>query len=166
MFVKDEELTMTDRINILAGESDLIKLFISFSNEVEAAGLEKSLIELVKIRASQLNSCAICLHMHTRDARKLGETEERLYMLNAWRESPLYTSRERAALAWTETLTTLSATGAPDEIYALVKTEFSDQQSIALTMLINVINSWNRLGVGYRRTHPANVTAAPASVRA
>jgi len=157
---------MTDRINILSGESDLIRLFISFSHEVEAAGLEKSLIELVKIRASQLNSCAICLHMHTRDARKLGETEERLYMLNAWRESPLYTSRERAALAWTETLTTLSATGAPDEIYALVKAEFSDQESIALTMLINVINSWNRLGVGYRRTHPANVTAAPAAVRA
>ncbi|HTU58818.1 MAG TPA: carboxymuconolactone decarboxylase family protein [Polyangiales bacterium] len=157
---------MTDRINLFAVESDLLKTFITFSHEVEAAGLEKSLIELVKIRASQLNSCAICLHMHTRDARKLGETEERIFMLNAWRESPLYTSRERAALAWTETLTTLAATGAPDEIYALVKAEFTDQQSIALTMLINVINSWNRLGVGYRRTHPVKVTAAPDAVRA
>ena len=157
---------MTDRIDLFAVESNLLETFITFSNEVEAAGLEKSLIELVKIRASQLNSCAICLHMHTRDARKLGETEERLYMLNAWRESPLYTPRERAALAWTETLTTLSAAGAPDEIYALVKAEFTDQQSIALTMLINVINSWNRLGVGYRRTHPVKVTTAPAAVRA
>lgn len=168
MFVKaqdKEEITMTDRINLFATESDLLKTFITFSHEVEAAGLEKSLVELVKIRASQLNSCAICLHMHTRDARKLGE--ERIYMLNAWRESPLYTSRERAALAWTETLTTLAATGAPDEIYALVKAEFSDQQSIALTMLINVINSWNRLGVGYRRTHPVvKVTAVPVDARA
>ena len=155
---------MTDRLNIHAVQTDLIKLFIDFANEVEAAGLEKSLMELVKIRASQLNGCAVCLHMHTRDARKAGESEERLYMLNAWRESPLYTTRERAALAWTETLTTLASTGAPDEVYALVKAEFTDQQSIALTMLINVINSWNRLGVGYRRTHPGRAPAATAEV--
>jgi len=157
---------MTDRIDLFAVESDLIKLFITFSHEVEAAGLEKSLVELVKIRASQLNHCAICLHMHTRDARKLGETEERLYMLDAWRESPLYTPRERAALAWTETLTLLATCGAPDEVYAQVKSEFSDAQSIALTMLINVINSWNRLGVGYRRTHPVKAAPLQAAVRA
>jgi AhpD family alkylhydroperoxidase len=157
---------MTDRLNILSVPTRLIKLFISFSMEVEAAGLEKSLMELVKIRASQLNSCAVCLHMHTLDARKAGESEERLYMLNAWRESPLYSSRERAALAWTEALTTLSTSGAPDEIYALVKAEFSDQESIALTMLINVINSWNRLGAGYRRTHPTQVTPALDAARA
>jgi AhpD family alkylhydroperoxidase len=151
----NEEITMDARLNILSVQTNLIKLFIDFGNEVEAAGLEKSLVELVKIRASQLNGCAVCLHMHTRDARKAGESEERLYMLNAWRESPLYSARERAALAWTETLTLLATSGAPDEVYALVKAEFSDQESIALTMLINVINSWNRLGVGYRRTHPA-----------
>jgi AhpD family alkylhydroperoxidase len=153
---------MNDRIDIQASQNELISMFITFSHAVEAAGLEKSLIELVKIRASQLNQCALCLHMHTRDARKLGESEERLFMLNAWRESPLYTARERAALEWTETLTQLSACGAPDEIYALVKAEFSDQESIALTMMINVINSWNRLGVGYRRTHPGRAKAAPA----
>lgn len=152
---------MTERLNIHTVQSQLLELFIRFSNEVEAAGLEKSLIELVKIRASQLNGCAVCLYMHTRDARKLGESEERLYLLNAWRESPLYTPRERAALAWTDALTTLSTSGAPDEIYAQVKSHFNDQESLALTMLINVINSWNRLGVGYRRTHPHKVKAEP-----
>jgi AhpD family alkylhydroperoxidase len=168
MFLKNptSEEPMTDRLNILSVPTHLIKLFITFSQEVEAAGLEKSLMELVKIRASQLNRCAVCLHMHTLDARKAGESEERLYMLNAWRESPLYTSRERAALAWTEALTSLATCGAPDEIYALVKGEFSDQESIALTMLINVINSWNRLGVGYRRTHPTHVKRVPDAAHA
>ncbi|HET8939037.1 MAG TPA: carboxymuconolactone decarboxylase family protein [Polyangiales bacterium] len=145
---------MTARLNILEVKTNLIKLFIDFSQQVEAAGLEKSLIELVKIRASQINGCAVCLDMHTRDARKHGESEERLYLLDAWRESPLYSTRERAALAWTEALTLLADTRAPDDVYELVKAEFSDEESVALTMAINVINSWNRLGVGYRRSHP------------
>ena len=153
---------MSPRLNPLSVQTNLIQLFIEFSNQVTAAGLEKSLTELVKIRASQINGCAICLHMHTRDARKEGESEERLFMLDAWRESPLYSARERAALAWTEALTLLATSRAPDDVYALVKAEFSDAESIALTMLINVINGWNRLGVGYRRSHPGAVASTAA----
>jgi AhpD family alkylhydroperoxidase len=151
-----EENAMKPRLDPLAVQTNLVQLFIAFSHKVEVAGLEKSLIELVKIRASQINGCAVCLHMHTRDARKAGESEERLYMLDAWHESPLYSRRERAALAWTEALTLLPSSRAPDDVYALVEAEFSAEQSIALTMLINVINGWNRLGVGYRRSHPGN----------
>jgi AhpD family alkylhydroperoxidase len=141
---------MTARLNPYTTSSNLVQLLIEFGTKVAAAGLEKSLVELVKIRASQINGCAICLHMHTRDARKAGETEERLFMLDAWHESTLYTARERAALAWTETLTLLATTRAPDEVYAHVKAQFSDEESIQLTMMINVINCFNRLGVGYR----------------
>ena len=151
---------MTARLNILTVKTDLIQLFAEFSHKVIAAGLEKSLVELVEIRSSQINGCSVCLHMHTRDARKHGESEERLYMLDAWQESPLYSPRERAALAWTEALTLLPTSRAPDDVYALVQAEFSDEESVALTMLINVINAWNRLGVGYRRSHPATATAA------
>jgi AhpD family alkylhydroperoxidase len=151
---KHEEMTMSTRLNPFASGSSLMQLLIDFSTKVENAGLEKSLVELVKIRASQINGCAVCLHMHTRDARKAGETEERIMMLDAWRESPLYTERERAALAWTESLTLLASTHAPDDVYEAVKAQFTDEESIKLTMLINVINSFNRIGVGYRRGHP------------
>jgi AhpD family alkylhydroperoxidase len=158
-----EENAMTPRLDLLTVKTPLVQLFIEFSHKVEAAGLEKSLLELVKIRASQINGCAVCLHMHTRDARRQGESEDRLYMLDAWRESPLYTARERAALAWTEALTLLSSSHAPDDVYALVKAAFCDEESIALTMLINVINGWNRLGVGYRRSHPGSAPATTAA---
>jgi AhpD family alkylhydroperoxidase len=141
---------MSPRLNPLAASSTLMQLLIEFGTKVANSGLEKSLVELVKIRASQINGCAVCLHMHTRDARKEGESEERLFMLDAWRESNLFTPRECAALAWTEALTLLASTRAPDEVYADVKAHFSDEDSIRLTMLINVINSFNRIGVGYR----------------
>jgi AhpD family alkylhydroperoxidase len=141
---------MTARLNPYLASSRLVQLLIDFGHKVEAAGLEQSLIELVKVRASQINGCAICLGMHSRAARKQGESDERLLMLDAWHESSLYTPRERAALVWTEALTLLASTRAPDEIYAQVKAWFSDEESIALSMLINVINSFNRLGVGYR----------------
>lgn len=146
---------MTNRMNPFAtpSSSSLMQLLIDFSTKVANAGLEKPLVELVKIRASQINGCAICLHMHTREARQAGETEERLYMLDAWRESPLYNARERAALAWTEALTLVATTRAPDDVYAELHAQFSDEESLQLTMLINVINSWNRIGVGYRRGH-------------
>lgn len=141
---------MAARLNPYLASSRLVQLLIEFAQQVEAAGLERSLIELVKVRASQINGCAVCLGMHSRAARKQGESEERLLMLDAWHESSLYTPRERAALAWTEALTLLASTRAPDEVYAQVKAHFSDEESIALSMLINVINSFNRLGVGYR----------------
>ncbi|EGP06510.1 carboxymuconolactone decarboxylase family protein [Afipia clevelandensis] len=130
------------------------KAMAALEAAIKASGLEHSLIELVKMRASQINGCAYCIHMHSTDARKAGETEMRLYMLNAWRESTLYTPRERAALAWTESLTLVAATGAPDSDYDLVKAEFSEAEQVNLTMLIGAINAWNRLAIGFRMAHP------------
>ena len=131
---------------------------INAQRAVEAAlknsGLEPDLMELVRTRASQINGCAYCLHMHTTDARKLGETEMRLYLLSAWRESSLYSPRERAALAWTEALTLLPQTGAPDADYELVKEQFTEAEQINLTFLIGSINLWNRFAVGLRAQHP------------
>src|SRR5436309_3231604 len=107
-------MTMESRLNPAQMAPTLLQPMVELSNAVERSGLEHSLLELVKTRASQINGCAYCLHMHTRDARKAGESETRLYLLSAWRESPLYSGRERAALAWTEALTRLAETGAPD----------------------------------------------------
>ena len=111
-------------------------------------------MELVQIRASQVNGCAFCIHMHTTDARKAGETEERIYLLDAWRESPLYTERERAALAWTEALTRVSETHAPDDDYRALQAHFSEQEQVALTLLVVAINGWNRIQIGFRGVHP------------
>ena len=144
---------MTPRLNVFANPA-LIKPLLDMSQAVAASGLEVSLLELVKLRASQINGCAFCLDMHTRDARKLGESEERIYMLDAWRESPLYSDRERAALAWTESLTLVASTRAPDDVYDMVKAAFSDEEQVKLTMAIVTINCWNRLNVAFR-TVPA-----------
>ena len=135
---------------------------VAITEAVAKTGIEPSLIELVKIRASQINGCAFCLHMHTTDARKHGETELRLHLLNAWRESPLYSDRERAALAWTEALTRVEETGAPDEAYEGLKAHFSEEEQIRITLLIAAINSWNRLNVGLRIKH-ATVPARKAA---
>ena len=141
---------MTTRLNPYAAGPELVKPLIDFANAVDAAGLEPSLMELVKIRASQINGCAVCLDMHARDARQAGETEERLFMLDAWRETRLFSPRERAALAWTEALTRLSETRAPDADYEAMAAQFSDAEQVNLTLLIGVINSFNRIGVGFR----------------
>ncbi|MCF2524499.1 carboxymuconolactone decarboxylase family protein [Bradyrhizobium sp. G127] len=135
---------------------DAVKAMMALEAAIKKSGLEHNLIELVKMRASQINGCAFCIHMHATDARKGGESEMRLYMLNAWRESPLYSNRERAALAWTEALTLLAATGAPDSDYALLKSEFNESEQVNLTMLIGAINVWNRLQVGFRALHPVD----------
>ena len=123
---------------------------LALSKYSSESGLEHSLLELVKTRASQINGCAFCLQMHTRDARKAGESEERLHLLPAWRETPLYTPRERAALAWTEALTLLTDDHAPDAVYAEVSAQFSEEEIAKLTLAIAVINSWNRIAVGLR----------------
>ena len=115
---------------------------------IRGCGLESSLVELVKLRASQINGCAFCIDLHTRDARQHGETEQRLYLLNAWREAPFYTERERAALAWTEHLTRLSTDGAPDAAHDRLRGLFSDLESTNLTVQIGLINLWNRVAVG------------------
>ncbi len=131
----------------------------SFAN----SSIGHNLNELVSLRASQINGCAFCIHMHTTDLRKHGESEMRLYMLNAWRESTLYSPRERAALGWTEALTRLAETGAPDADYAALKAEFSDEEQVQLTFMIGAINLWNRLQVGFRAAHPVDAhDLAPA----
>jgi AhpD family alkylhydroperoxidase len=117
---------------------------------VHQSGLEASLLELVKMRASQINGCAYCLDMHSKDARAAGETEQRLYLLSAWREAPVYSERERAALEWTEAVTLVSETHVPDDAFQRVRQHFSDEELVHLTMAIVAINGWNRLEVSFR----------------
>ena len=112
--------------------------------------LEPALIELIKMRASQINGCAYCLDMHSKDARAAGETEQRLYALNAWRETPFFTDRERAALAWTEAVTLVAQTHVPDEVYKEARAQFSEEELVNLTMAVVAINGWNRLAIAFR----------------
>jgi len=129
--------------------SGMGRAMLELSSQVEGK-VERRLFELVKIRASQINGCAYCLDMHTKDARLAGETEQRIYALNAWRETPFFSDRERAALEWTEAVTRVADTHVPDEIYERVKTQFDEAEVVALTFAIVVINSWNRLAVSFR----------------
>ena len=117
---------------------------------VRKSGLEPTLLELVKLRASQLNGCAYCVDMHTKDARAHGETEQRLYATMVWRESPFYTDRERAALAWTEAVTLVSQGQVPDSVYQIARKEFSEKELVDLTMAVIAINGWNRLAISFR----------------
>lgn len=142
------------RLNAVQASPETYKTLIALETYLQSCGLEYSLIELVKTRASQINGCAFCLHMHTTDARKAGESEIRLHLLAAWRESSLYTVRERAALGWTEALTLVAQTGAPDADYAAFNAEFSPAEQVQVTALIGMINLWNRLAVGFRFQHP------------
>lgn len=145
--------------------SGLGRAMLQLSHEVQTSGLERPLLELVKIRASQINGCAFCIDMHTKDARVFGETEQRIYALNAWRETTFFTDRERAALEWTEALTLVSQTHVPDEVYAQASAEFDEAALIALTFAVMVINSWNRLSIAFRTPagtyQPAAVATAP-----
>jgi AhpD family alkylhydroperoxidase len=154
---------MKTRMNFYQAAPETIKALTALETLLQDSGLEQSLIELVKTRASQINGCAFCINMHTQDARKHGETEQRLYLLNAWREAPLYTDRERAALAWTEAVTLISETHAPDDIYSEVRTHFSETETVNLTMLIGTINAWNRLAIAFRAVPPAKAKAATAA---
>ncbi|WOI31969.1 carboxymuconolactone decarboxylase family protein [Tritonibacter scottomollicae] len=145
---------MTQRLDQFAAAGDLFKPMMEQEELLKASGLDMTIIELVKLRASQINGCAFCIHMHTHDARKMGESEDRMHLLPAWRESTLYSAREQAALAWTEALTLVAETAAPDEDYALVEAQFSPREQVALTLLIGAINAWNRIAIGFRTPHP------------
>ncbi len=151
---------MKARLNPMQAAPDTMKALLALENQVQTSGLERSLIELVKTRASQINGCAYCINMHTTDARKHGETEARLYLLDAWREAPVYSDRERAALAWTEVVTLISKTHAPDDVYAELRAHFSEAETVNLTMLIGAINAWNRVAIGFRAIHPVKAKAA------
>lgn len=131
-----------------------IKAMYALESAIKHSPLEPKLLHLIKLRASQLNGCAFCVHLHTKEALKDGEEPTRLYMITAWRESSLYSARERAALAWTESLTKLSETGAPDADWALVEAAFEPAERAWLSLAIGAINVWNRLQVGFRAPHP------------
>ncbi|MBZ7922212.1 carboxymuconolactone decarboxylase family protein [Ensifer adhaerens] len=139
---------MTAKIDLFAAAPQLMKSWTSVSMAV-AASLDATVIELVKIRASQINGCANCINMHTQEAREKGETEQRIYLLSAWREAPCYSDRERAALGWTEALTRLSEGHTHESAYQVLKDHFTEEEQVKLTLMINVINGWNRLAVGF-----------------
>jgi AhpD family alkylhydroperoxidase len=141
---------MRERLDYEKASPEGYRAMLGLQRFVDNCGLEHSLLELVKMRASQINGCAFCLKMHSADARKAGESEERLYLLDAWEEAPVYSPRERAALAWTEALTLVSETHAPDAIYEEARRHFSETELTNLTLAIVLINGWNRLCIGFR----------------
>ncbi len=141
---------MKSRLNLYAVAPHVLKPMLAMEQAIKAHGLEPSLVELVKTRASIINHCAFCIDMHTRDARAAGETEQRLFLLSAWQEAPCYTERERAALAWTDALTLVAETGAPDSAYETMAAQFNPEEQVKLTHLIVTINGWNRFAVGFR----------------
>ena len=147
------------RLNAYSAAPAAMKTLRDVEAYLHQSGLDPKLIELVKMRASQINGCAYCLDAHSKELRRNGETEQRIYLLNAWRESPLYTPRERAALAWTEALTLIAETHAPDADYEEVRRQFDDKELVDLTTLIGMINLWNRLAIGFRYEHPVERTA-------
>ena len=148
---------MQPRLDFYKASPDAAKAMIALDTAVRRSGLEHDLIELVKLRASQINGCAYCVDLHTTDARKHGESERRLHAVAVWRESPFFTERERAALAWTESLTLISETHAPDADYDLLGSQFDDDERVKLTVAIIAINGWNRLAIGFRSV-PAPLT--------
>lgn len=141
---------MRARIDYHKAPPGAAKVMMDLQHYVDGCGLEPALLELVKLRASQINGCAFCIDMHTKDARAMGETEQRLYALNAWHEAPFYMDRERAALAWTEAVTLVADGHVPDDVYAHARQHFSEQELVNLTMAVVAINGWNRLAISCR----------------
>lgn len=141
---------MEPRIDARKYAPEAQKAMAALEKYLAECGLDQGLIHLLKMRASQINGCAFCIDMHSKDARALGETEQRLYELDAWRETPFYTDRERAALAWTEAVTLVSQTHVPDSIYEEVRKHFSEKEIVDLTFVVSTINAWNRLAIAMR----------------
>src|SRR5579884_968027 len=141
---------MEPRIDLAKAAPGARAAMYGLEKYVRESGLETRLLELVRLRASQINACAYCIDMHTKDARAAGETEQRLYALNAWRETPFYTPRERAALEWTEALTQIAISGAPDDVFERVRSHFTEGELVNLTMAIVAINGWNRIAISFR----------------
>lgn len=141
---------MKARLNYSAVNPKAFKAMVGLESFLTESGLETTLLELVKMRASQINGCAYCLDMHSKDARKAGEKEQRIYTLSAWRETPFFTERERAALEWTEELTLIAQNEVSDELYQSVRKHFKEEELVALSMAIVAINGWNRLAISFR----------------
>ncbi len=141
---------MESRLNYRTVAPGALEAMLGLERYTHSSGLEPALLELVKMRASQINGCGYCLDMHSKDARAAGESEQRLYVLPAWREAPFYSDRERAALAWTEAVTLISANDVPDPLYEQVREHFSEKELVDLTLAIIAINGWNRLAISFR----------------
>jgi AhpD family alkylhydroperoxidase len=144
------ENMMKARMNLMNVNPGIIHAMLGLEKQVSKGGLDNKLLDLVRMRASQINGCAYCLDMHSKDARTAGETEQRLYGLNAWRETPYYSARERAALEWTEALTLVTEGHVPDDVYERIRQEFSEDELAHLSLAIVAINGWNRLNVAAR----------------
>jgi AhpD family alkylhydroperoxidase len=141
---------MEARLDYMKASPEAYKAMVQLESVVRRSGIDPILLELIKIRASQLNGCAFCIDMHTKDARFKGETEQRIYSLDAWRETPFYTDKERAALAWTEALTNIQIGHAPDAMYDELRKNFSEEEIVNITLAITTINAWNRIAIGFR----------------
>ena len=154
---------MEPRIDYRKYSAEAQKSLYALEKYIAECGLDHKLIHLIKMRASQINGCAFCIDMHSKDARAIGETEQRLYELDAWRETPFYTERERAALEWTEALTLVSQTHVPDSVYDDVRKQFSEKEIVDLTLVVSMINLWNRLAISLRAVPGRYKPAAAAS---
>ena len=153
---------MEPRLNFYKAAPEGIQAMRGLEHYInQSSGLEPSLRELVKIRASQVNGCAYCIDMHTQDARAAGETEQRIYALNAWRETPFFSERERAALEWTEAITLITAGHAPDDVFFRIRQYFSEAELVNLTLAIVAINGWNRMAIAFRSV-PGSYEPKPA----
>src|SRR3954468_9877018 len=152
------EKIMKARINLMNVNPGIMQAMLGLEKQVSKGGLDNKLLHLVRMRASQINGCAYCLDMHSKDARANGETEQRLYGLDAWRETPYYSARERAALEWTEALTLVAESRVPDDVYERVREQFSEEELVHLSLAIVSINGWNRLNIA-ARTVPGDYVA-------
>jgi len=156
---------MEHRLDYRKFAPEAVKAMYALEKYINECGLDHKLLQLVKMRASQINGCAFCIDMHSKDARAIGETEQRLYELDAWRETPFYTDRERAALEWTEAVTLVSKTHVPDAVYEEARKQFSEKEIVDLTYAVMAINSWNRLAISLR-AEPGHYKPAAASASA
>jgi AhpD family alkylhydroperoxidase len=157
---------MKARIDLMHVNPGIIQAMLGLERQVRKAGLDDKLLDIVRMRASQINGCAYCLDMHSKDARANGETEQRLYGLAAWRETPYYSARERAALEWTEALTLVAETHAPDDVFERVREQFSEDELLHLTLAIVSINGWNRLNIAAQTVPGGYVAGSLAKVHA
>src|SRR5438477_823294 len=160
---------MKARIDLMHVTPGIIHAMLGLERQVQKAGLDSKLLDLVRMRASQINGCAYCLDMHSKDARAHGETEQRLYGLGAWREAPYYTDRERTALEWVESLTQITQGHVPDDLYERARRQFSERELVELSMIAVAINGWNRLAIAFRSEagtyQPQQVRAGPEDLR-
>jgi AhpD family alkylhydroperoxidase len=151
---------MKPRMDYRKAAPELLASVLALNSAVDRCGLEHGLLHLIKLRASQINGCSFCVDMHSREARRDGESEQRLYLVAAWRESPLFTERERSALAWTEAVTRISEGHVADELYESTRKHFSEEELAKLTVAVGMINVWNRLCVSFRVIHPTEEAKA------